>query len=108
MTEEEKKPFWTRTYYTGSKEFRFDPNFIQEYVNRATVLVNDNQSAYYDYKRNELFPKVQNQHEQKQFIKEKGRPMNFVEFEEYLTTKTYKLFLTITKQLRDDSYRVHL
>jgi len=63
MTDEEKKPFWTRTYVTGTKEFRFDPNFIQDYVNKATNLVNDNTSAYYDYKKRELFPKVENQHE---------------------------------------------
>ena len=34
-TEEElemRKPFWTRTYYTGKQEFRFDRKFINDYM----------------------------------------------------------------------------
>ena len=34
--------------------------------------------------------------------------MNFVEFEEHQTNKMYKLFLTISKQIRDDSYKVQM
>ena len=60
-TEEEKemqKPFWTRTYYTGRQQFRFDRKFINDYMQRVDVHVKDNAQAYHDYKRRALFPKI--------------------------------------------------
>ena len=70
LTEEEKemkKPFWTRTYWVGTKQFRFDRKFINDYMNRADALVKDNEKAYHDYKKRELFPKISEQaHLQKQ------------------------------------------
>jgi hypothetical protein len=61
LTEEEremKKPFWTRTYFIGTKEFRFDRKFINDYMQKANVMVKDNESAYHDYKKRALFPKI--------------------------------------------------
>ena len=61
MTREElemRKPFWTRTYFFGEKEFRFDKKFINQYMESADTLVKDNESAYYDYKKRSLFPKL--------------------------------------------------
>lgn len=61
MTEEERemrKPFYARTYRVGKQEFRFDPKFIDQHLNNANALVKDNESAFYDYKKRSLFPKV--------------------------------------------------
>ena len=64
LTEEEKelrKPFWTRTYYSGKQQFRFDRKFINEYMQRVNVFVKDNEQAYHDYKKRSLFPKLTDQ-----------------------------------------------
>ena len=61
MTEEEKEerlPFWAKTYMVGKKEFRFERKFIDKHMNNANALINDNASAYHDYKKRELFPKM--------------------------------------------------
>lgn len=53
-----RKPFWTRTYFVGKHEYRFDRKFIDEYMTKANVMVKDNESAYHDYKKRALFPKL--------------------------------------------------
>ena len=61
MTREElemRKPFWTRTYFVSGKEFRFNRKFINEYMEKASVLCKDNESAYFDFKKRSLFPKI--------------------------------------------------
>ena len=63
LTEEERemrKPFWARTYFIGAskREFRLDRDFINAYMQRASHMVKDNESAYHDYKRGRLFPRI--------------------------------------------------
>ena len=61
MTEEEKemsKPFWTRTYFVGKQEFRFDRKWVNDFMKRPDIYVKDNESAYFDYKKRALFPKA--------------------------------------------------
>lgn len=53
LTEEEienKKPFWARSYYVGTKEFKLDPAFIDEYMERPNFILKDNKEAYLEYK----------------------------------------------------------
>ena len=99
LTKEEKemkKPFWTRTYFIGTKEFRFDRRFINEYMQNANVMVKDNQSAYHDYKKRALFPKISDKSQA--FMKNKsstGQSMGFVEYQEAQIKELYDLFVTL-------------
>ena len=110
MTEEEKeqmKPFWERTYFTGSQPFKFTKKFINDYMKRADHLIKDNESAYHDYKKRALFPKINEKKQAYLSEKDKGKkPLGFIEQKEKELRDIYKVFLEISKQVRDDSYKL--
>ena len=88
-------------------------------MNRADALVKDNEKAYHDYKKRELFPKISEQAHlnntstQKQSPGRKNKndkgsiskaaatkniePMGFVEFQEKQIQDMYDLFLVVCK-----------
>lgn len=81
MTEEDRemrKPFWARTYFVGTREFKLDRDFIDGFMKSANVMVKDNRQAYHDYKKRALFPKVTDPG--KAFLQHEN--MSFVEFQE--------------------------
>ena len=103
LTEEEKemrKPFWTRTYFVGKQEYRFDRKFIDEYMSKANVMVKDNESAYHDYKKRALFPKMSEPsqaHMQQSKNKGDGKEMGFVEYQESKIIELHNVFVQICK-----------
>lgn len=104
---EMRKPFWTRTYYTGKQEFRFDRKFINEYMQRVDVFVKDNQQAYHDYKKRSLFPKISDKTQAFQQSKgETGEEVGFVEYEEGKIREMYDIFRVVCLQVRQDSYEL--
>ena len=86
-------------------------------MNRADALVKDNEKAYHDYKKRELFPKISEQahlnntNTQRQSPGRKNKadmgskaaatknvePMGFVEFKEKQIQDMYDLFLVVCK-----------
>ena len=99
---EMKKPFWERTYIVGKRQFRFDRNFINDYMKRADVLIRDNENAYHDYKKRALFPKIADNisRNRKDSVTEE---LGFIESREKEIKDLYKTFVSICKQMRKES-----
>lgn len=66
-----------------SEPFRFEKKFVNDYMKRVDFLIKDNESAYHDYKKRSLFPKVSdNSQKYLQAKVEEGKEMGFVEYHE--------------------------
>lgn len=75
-------------------------------MKRVDFLIKDNETAYFDYKKRALFPKVSdNSQKYLQEKGEEGKEMGFVEYHEKQLRDLYMTFVDICKQMRDDSYK---
>ena len=93
-----RKPFWTRTYVIGKREFRFERKFINEYMKRVDVFVKDNGQAYHDYKRRALFPKISDTTQAFQQAKgDDGEGIGFIEYQEAQICELYNIFSTVCR-----------
>ena len=67
-------------------------------MNNANAMVKDNESAYYDYKKRSLFPKMSDPDQEHLRTKNRfGKTMGYVEFQEHKVKEIYMLFLTVCK-----------
>jgi hypothetical protein len=102
---EQKKPFWERTYIVAKQPFKFERKFINDYMKRADFVIKDNESAYFDYKKRALFPRIADNNN-KYNEDDAGEELGFIEHNEKQINDLYKTFVGICKQIREDSYRL--
>ena len=65
-------------------------------MKRADFLIKDNESAYHDYKKRALFPKINETKQAYLKAEDKGRePLGFIESKEKELKDIYKVFVEV-------------